>query len=192
MNQLALIKLNYPPKTEVELSEVVIEFLGESNKVPCSEMPDDFWDRLPKPLSRKPFQMEVTEEDLVAYLDYLPEYRIIDTKGLWTCIEQLQSDPRLSSFSAQQIESGFRRYWEDDERPEYVYYSKESAIEAANNMIEDFVKDSLGDDEETIYPRDEIAMKVATETNLEVVLQPERWAFPRYIDGGEGIGFRIK
>jgi hypothetical protein len=62
--------------------------------------------------------------DWAAYLNYIPEYRLTDVKGMWECIEQLQTDERVSAFSSQQIESGFQRFWSDDERPEYVTIPK--------------------------------------------------------------------
>jgi hypothetical protein len=191
MDRMTTIKLDYPQKNEVEPSEVTVQVKGKTTKVPCSEMPDEFWDRLPKPLTQKAFQMELTEEDWVAYLDYIPEYRLTDVKGMWECIEQLQADARVSAFSSEQIESGFQRFWNDDERPDYVYYSEESAIEVANEMIESFVEDCIEGGREIITPRDEIAEHVAAVTGLEVVAKSEQWYFPRYIDGGNGIGFKV-
>jgi hypothetical protein len=75
--------------------------------------------------------------------------------------------------------------------PGIRYYSEESAIEAANEMIEGFIEDCIGDGRETITPRDEIAEHVAAATGLEVVVKSESWYFPRYIDGGNGIGFKV-
>lgn len=190
-----IVKLNYPSKTEIEPEEVTAQLLAKgykpSPKVPCSEMSDKFWEELPKPLSRNPFRMEVSESEWISAMDYTPEYYLKDVKGLWDCIQQLQSDSRLEQFSAQQIESGFRRYWNDDERPQYVHYSEEDAIATANAMIEEFVEDCLGSDIQTIKPRDEIAEQVAAATGLEVIVQSQTWVFPRYIDGGEGAGFRV-
>lgn len=186
-----IVTLTFPQKPVVEADEVFLRVKGYSIEIACSKMSDDWWNSLPRPLPIKPFKLFFSEGDWETYLDYLPEFRATECKGLDACILELQQDPRLASFHPDRIESAFRHYWADDQRPEWVWYSEADAIATANEMIEDFVDDCLASDIELIMPRDEIAERVAKGTGLEVVVKPQEWHFPRYIDGGTGFGYLI-
>lgn len=190
MNAKAKITLDYNRGKKDYFPEDVIakiQFKSEHFSIPCSELPDDFWETIV--LSEKPFITTVDEEFVCACYNYTPEFFLRDVKGVWSCLEQLQQDSRLSEFAPERIENSFLRFWDASQEPENVYYSSESAASAADCMIEEFVNDSIREDAPEYSARDKFDVEVAESLGMELRNAPTKWYFARWIDGGDGVGF---
>lgn len=165
--------LFFPEKESLLREEVICKIEGKD--IPCLVMPSTFWDRLPNPLPLpgKSFKIKLTEEEWESYLDFHPVFRI-EEKECWDCIEEIQSDSRLKHLNKLVLRDSFIRFWNADQRTEYVCDSLTDAANAVSEIMEEFITDCLSD-EITIYqeiairPDDEIAEKVAKECGLEVV-----------------------
>lgn len=191
--QKVTITLDYAPgKKEYFVEDVTatIQFKSATFEVPCSQLPDSFWETVvTNGLNKKPFVTTVDELFVEACYDYTPEFYLRNVKGVWDCVEQLQHDSRLSEFHPKKIESGFLRFWNSSQEPEWIHYSKESAIATADSMIEEFVKDSIREDVPELNPADKFDVEVAKSLEMELRYPPTKWYFAKWIDGGDGTGF---
>jgi len=192
-NTKVIIKLDYASGKKEYFPEDVtatIQFKSAKFELPCSELPDSFWETVVlNGLNRKPFSTTVDELLVNACYDYTPEFYLKDVKGVWDCIEQLKKDVRLDQFDPKRIEDGFLRFWNNSQDPEYVYYSAESAISTANSMIEEFVADSIREDVPEFSAIDKFDVEVAKELDMELRNPPTKWYFAKWINGGDGTGF---
>lgn len=191
--QSATITLEYPlGKKEYFVEDVVamIQFKSANFKIPCTELPDEFWETLvARRLTQKPFVIPVDELFVDACYNYTPEFYLRDVKGVWDCIEELQRDSRLSQYSPGRIEDSFLRFWNSSQEPECAHYSVESAVSTANQMIEEFVADCLRPDMPDFSAPDKFDIQVSKDLNMELRNPPTKWYFPKWIDGGDGTGF---
>jgi hypothetical protein len=185
----ARVTLDYPEgATEVFPSDVfvVIKVSGykPTQSTPASELSDEFWDSLPQPLQRKTFEMQVREGDWETAFEY---EKYVPINSIPADFDRIYAALKPLGYSEAQIDMGWKRFCQADQRSEYVCPEAE-AHECRNEMINDYIENSLGVE----LTGDAISLQVAAETGLEAVnLQGEGWVFPKFIDGGDGVGCRV-
>lgn len=67
-----------------------------------------------------------------------------------------------------QLRNAFVRFWNAAQEPEWVYYSKQEALDTIEAMKREFLEDLQGEPEETF------AGRIARETGLELVGEPKQ------------------
>jgi hypothetical protein len=155
--------------------------------IPCSEF-EEIWDKIPA--IEKEQAIEIESEHFKEACLYVPTSRLSDFFSDELSIK-ISRDPRMKGFSIEKIQPAFQRFFHSDARSEY-YYPEDAIDTVLEEMMQSFIEDCVSPDIETIVEYDEAAEKLALAVpGLQPYRPKQAWQFPRWIDGGEGVGYRV-
>ncbi|OJJ16913.1 hypothetical protein BI308_23135 [Roseofilum reptotaenium AO1-A] len=81
------------------------------------------------------------------------------------------------------IDIGWMRYFNSDQRSEYVYYLLEEAEETLQEMMKQFIEDSLlPTNQEGFVEEITLAGRIAQETGLELINEPTHLFHTKFIE----------
>lgn len=142
--------------------------------IPASEITDELWQKIP--LTPKTFHADIDNHEFFEYANYQAEYRLQDVKGIGAIISELSDSlPQINSTT---LSNGFLRWWNADQRIEYVYYTESEALATIEEIKQEFVANCY-----CIPERELFAFKVAQELGMELIFVPveqKRWIRSEY------------
>lgn len=136
---------------------VMIEGQGYRNCIPGTELSPELWQKIS--VSPDIFLAEISEDEFSEYINWRQVFRLQDIKEIGEIIEELEF--LLPGINPLSISNGFLRFWNADQRTEYVYGGRENVLEAINSLKQDFI--------DNCNYGDSLAQKTAQETGLEWV-----------------------